>query len=155
MAQPASGDLFGVAADGTPIRAFDLRSGAVSARVIEWGAALQDLRFAGEDRPLVLGFPTLADYEADTEHVGAVVGRCANRLGGGRFEIDGAAGRATRNVGGETTLHGGARGYGRRPWKADAWGPDFVALALEDPDGEEGFPGAVSARCAARRRVLL
>lgn len=139
--------VFGVSREGTEIGAFDLRKNGARACVIEWGAVLQDYRIAGVAHSLVLGFPNLPAYEADTEHVGAIVGRCANRLSGGRFEIDGVEGFATRNIDGRATLHGGDQGYSRRAWRAIEWSEDAVSLALVDEDGREGFPGEVRARC--------
>lgn len=137
--------IFGRTADGDDVRAFDLRAGDMSARVIEWGGALQDLRIDGVERSLVLGFPALGGYVEDTEHLGAVVGRVANRLSGGRFAVGGMAHLATRNIAGRDTLHGGDRGWGRRLWRMVEADTSRVALSLHDPDGAEGFPGCVDA----------
>ncbi|MEL7466241.1 MAG: aldose epimerase family protein [Pseudomonadota bacterium] len=138
--------IFGRAPDGREVRAFDLRDDGISARVIEWGAVLQDLRVDGVDRSLVLSFSDLDGYLGDTEHIGAVVGRVANRLSGGRFSVEGREHRATRNIGGRDTLHGGARGWGRRCWTMLDATSKRVVFRLRDPDGAEGFPGAVDAQ---------
>ena len=143
-----NGTFFGETSEGSPVRAFDISGDGLSARMIEWGAVLQDLRLDGVDRPLTLGFPTMEGYLADGQHIGAVVGRVANRLSGGRFSVNGVPGLATRNIGGRDTLHGGAHGWGRRLWRAVEGDGRRVVLRLDDPDGAEGFPGAVAAECA-------
>ncbi|MEO1611476.1 MAG: aldose epimerase family protein [Pseudomonadota bacterium] len=137
--------IFGRDPEGAEVSAFELRAPGISARVIEWGAALQELRLDGVHRSLVLGFADLDGYLADTEHVGVLVGRVANRLSGGRFSVEGRDYIATRNVDGRDTLHGGARGWGRRRWRVVESAADHVALTLTDPDGAEGFPGEVKA----------
>lgn len=151
MTQSDAATIFGKTSGGEPVRAFDLAAGPISARVVEWGAVMQDLRITtagAQERPLVIGLPRLEDYLADDAHIGAVVGRVANRLAGGRFSVAGRDYRATCNAGdGAVTLHGGARGWGRRLWRAEEAGPTRVALTLRDEDGTEGFPGAVTARC--------
>lgn len=139
---------FGETSDGAPVRAYQISGGGLSARVIEWGAILQDLRLDGVDRPLTLGFPSMAGYLADGQHIGAIVGRVANRLSAGRFSVGGVAHLATRNIEGRDTLHGGARGWGRRLWRAAEADERRIVLRLDDPDEAEGFPGAVAAECA-------
>lgn len=143
-----NGTPFGETSDGAPVRAFEIAGDGLSARVIEWGAILQDLRLEGVDRPLTLGFTSIAGYLADGQHIGAVVGRVANRLSGGGFSVNGVPGLATRNIGGRDTLHGGAKGWGRRLWRAAEADRRRVVLQLDDPDGSEGFPGSVAAQCA-------
>lgn len=142
---------FGVTAAGEPCRIVRIAGGGLSAELIEWGCVTRDLRIDGVDRPLVLSLPTLADYEANgARHVGAVAGRVANRIAGGRFVIDGRERRAARNVGGTTTLHGGDRGFGRSVWRIVDHGPDFARLRIRQEDGAEGFPGAIEAEAEYR-----
>ena len=74
--------------------------------------------------------------------------RCANRIGGRRFTLDGQEYQLATNDRG-STLHGGPRGFGLRPWQVTAAeGGDQPRLALElvSPDGDEGFPGTLTAR---------
>ena len=52
----AGNDVFGTTADGTEVRRFAISAGGLTARVMTFGAAVQDLRIAGHDAPLVLGF---------------------------------------------------------------------------------------------------
>ncbi len=76
---------------------------------------------------------------------GKVIGRFANRIGGGSFVLDGARIVLATNEG-RNTLHGGPDGFSKRVWTVlDASSTD-VAFALHSPDGDQGFPGALDVR---------
>ncbi|MGD9915664.1 MAG: aldose epimerase family protein [Rhizobiaceae bacterium] len=141
------GELFGTTAEGEPVHRFTISGGGLTARVMTWGAALQDLRLAGHDAPLVLGFDRFGDYEKHSPYFGATAGRFANRIGNARFTIDGRRSETDPNFLGRHTLHGGARGFGAKVWQVVLHGPDFVTLALHSPDGDMGFPGAIDVTC--------
>jgi aldose 1-epimerase len=135
---------FGTTPDGEEIREVVIAAGDLSVRVITLGAVIRDVRLAGVDHPLVLGFDRLEDYLEHSPHFGAVVGRCANRIGHGRFSIDGHAYQLSLNENGRTHLHGGLRGFGARAWRLVDHDAASVTLAIDSPDGEEGYPGAVA-----------
>lgn len=90
---------------------------------------------------VVLGFDTLAEYQAGHPFFGAIAGRCANRIGGGRFRL---AGRTHTLACNETAtgqhLHGGVCGFDKRLWQAEPDG-DGVLFYYRAADGEEGYPG--------------
>jgi aldose 1-epimerase len=71
---------------------------------------------------------------------GKTIGRYANRIAGGVFELDGRTYTLLTNEGGNT-LHGGPDGWSKRDWERD--GTDFV---LRSPDGDQGFPGTIECR---------
>lgn len=144
-------ELFGCLPDGQPVRKFILNAGgSVQAEVCEYGAALTSLTAPDRDGTpgeVVLGFDTLDDTLADGEHFGVVVGRYANRIARGRFEIDGETYRLACNNG-PNHLHGGDAGFGRRLWHGKAKDTaDGVAVVFTrvSPDGEEGYPGTLTA----------
>lgn len=139
---------FGSTPDGRSVKGTELRAGRLSARVIEWGAVLQDLHIDvnGTPRRIVLGLPTLADYIAYSPHMGAIAGRYAMRIRDGRFTLDGAGHQLTLN-GGKHHVHGGAAGFGKRPWAITGRNDRSVQLELLSPDGDEGYPGALSVSC--------
>lgn len=127
-------------------------SGA-QARVLSWGATLRDLAVPGPDGQLhrsVLGFADLASYLANPAYLGATCGRVANRIGGGRFTLDGRAYELARNEGGVTHLHGGRRGLSHRPWHVAEVAADAVTLTRISPAGEEGYPGKLDLSCTYR-----
>lgn len=147
------GEIFGTTQAGEDIPRFTIRGGGLTASIIGWGAVIQDLRLAGHDAPLVLGYERLEDYEKDTTYFGAVVGRYANRIRDGRFTLFGSRYQADRNFLGKHLLHGGRDGFSRRPWSVSLHGRDFVTLTLHDPDGTMGFPGALEVTCTYRLKI--
>lgn len=136
--------------DGGEVLALDLRGGGLRARVLTLGAVVQDLRLDGVPFPLVLGSPDPLACLDRLRHVGTMVGRYANRIGGAGFVLDGVAQRTDPNWRGRHTLHGGSQGAGQRRWRLVALGPDRVRLALDMADGEMGFPGRLRVQVTIR-----
>ncbi|MCV9938644.1 galactose mutarotase [Boseaceae bacterium BT-24-1] len=143
--------LFGTLDDGTPIHEVVLRSASgAEARVMEWGAVLRDLVVPlpnGGSQRVVLGFPGFADYPRHSPHMGAIAGRFANRIGGGRFTLDGVEYQAPLNEHGRNSLHGGGQGFGKRPWTLVHHDEASATLALVSPDGDAGYPGTLDVFC--------
>ena len=138
--------LFGRMPDGTGVQAFSLRSSAgLSATITQYGARIAELLVpvAGGARNVTLGFDRLEPYLSDRVNLGAVAGRYANRIGGGRFALDGREYRLPQNEG-RNTLHGGPEGFSYRVWHAEPDG-ETLRLTLHSPDGDQGFPGALDA----------
>ncbi|MBL8579573.1 MAG: galactose mutarotase [Mesorhizobium sp.] len=146
----ADGEIFGTTADGKPVHRFGITGGGLTAHVMTWGASVQDLRLAGHDAPLVLGFDTFEPYPQYSSYMGAIAGRYANRIANGQFTIDGKTYQADKNFLGKHTLHGGSHSYGKQVWDVASHGVDFVTLSLRDPDGAMGFPGNLDVVCTYR-----
>lgn len=140
----------GTAPDGKPFQGIAIDGPELSARVLTFGAALQDLRLTGHAPPLVLGYADPTGYFNNPHKLGAVVGRCANRIADGRFTLDGQTHALDRNDGGVQTLHGGADGVQNKSWTLLDHGPAHVSLGLHLPDDHMGFPGALDLRCTYR-----
>ncbi|PRY12909.1 aldose epimerase family protein [Kineococcus rhizosphaerae] len=142
---------FGRTRRGEPVERWELRlpSGA-SAAVLTRGATLQQVRVpdaAGDLGDAVVALPDVAAYEDADGYPGAVVGRVANRIAGGRFSLDGVEHRVPLNDG-VNALHGGLEGFDQRVWSAsqvDVDGVPGVRFALRSPDGDMGFPGTLEA----------
>ena len=120
-----------------------LESPALTARISGFGGILHTLETpdrTGRWANVVLGRPTVADYRVDNgPYFGAVCGRYANRLAGGRFTLDGVEYCVPTNDG-PNALHGGTEGFDRREWEAEREDGALV-LRLTSPDGDMGFPG--------------
>ena len=111
--------------------------------VLERGATVARFEVTcadGERRDIGLGYATLAEYVERPHYWGAVVGRYANRIRDGRFELDGTTVQLARNDG-RNALHGGPDGFDRRTWSLVSSSPSELELALVSPDGDQGFPG--------------
>jgi aldose 1-epimerase len=94
------------------------------------------------------GYDTLDDYLADGDYFGALIGRYANRIGGGRFELDGATYTLTPNDG-PNLLHGGAHGFHRAIWTVEPFARERsvgAVLTYTSRAGEGGFPGTLGVR---------
>ncbi len=120
------------------------------AHVLTWGAVLQDLRVplaSGACISTTLGFETFDPYPQHSPYFGATVGRYANRIAGGRYEMNGRSHWLDRNEAGRTTLHGGAGGFSQRLWQIIAADAASVTLGLTSEDGDQGFAGRVEVRC--------
>ena len=138
---------FGVTRDGRQVDKLLLRSGEMEAEVLTYGGRLAALRVpgpAGELVDVVLGCTTVEGYEADAAYLGAIVGRCANRIGNGGFSIDGCRYDLVCNEGSKQ-LHGGPAGWSFRVFDAVQSGESAVTLTLREEDGANGYPGTMDA----------
>jgi aldose 1-epimerase len=86
--------------------------------------------------------------------MGAIVGRYGNRIGYGRFVLDGTPYPLDRNENrldlagpGRQHLHGGAKGFSQRVWTIIDHTPASVTLALVSEDADMGYPGRLVATC--------
>ncbi len=129
------------------MREFWLESDAgARARLINYGATLVSLEVPdrnGQLADVVLGFDDLARYRGPHPHFGSTVGRYANRIAGGRFELAGRPFVLATNAG-RNHLHGGERGFDRALWRAEPvqdTSGSGVIFRYRSNDGEEGYPG--------------
>ena len=102
---------------------------------------------AGALGNVVLGFDSLDGYFGPHPFFGVLVGRYGNRIGHARFTLDGKTYTLAKNNG-ENSLHGGLKGFDKYVWKTrEVTSPDGLAVELThvSADGDEGFPGALSA----------
>ena len=136
--------------DGTPVQRWLFEDGRVQVAVLSYGATIQSVVVpdrAGELADVVLGFDDVAGYAAQHPYFGATVGRYANRIAQGRFSLDGREHRLPVNNG-PNCLHGGSEGFDRRHWQVmpvEQDGAAGVRLEITSPDGDNGFPGTLTA----------
>jgi len=150
-------------AHGQPVRLYTLESGhGMTVRITNYGGVVQSIYVPGRGghvANVALGFSKLSDYVNDFEnqpwpasggsgdtYFGAIIGRYANRIANGEFTLNGTTYHLPQNNG-PNTLHGGPLSYNTKVWTATPQsGKGFVALKLTytDPDGYNGFPGAVA-----------
>jgi aldose 1-epimerase len=130
------------------VEAFTLKSAEVELRLISYGARVVSLLTRdreGAVGDVTLGYGSLEPYVENTNaYFGVIAGRFANRIAGGRFELDGEVVQTTINDG-KNMLHGGVEGFDARNWAGQVV-PDGVEFRLVSPDGDQGFPGALTVR---------
>ncbi len=144
--------------DGQPVQEIALANAAgMTARIMTWGAVVRDMSVPHRKKQqrVVLGFETFDPYPQHSPHFGAIAGRFANRVNRGAFRVDGRKVQLTLNQndppgpGGTPKhhLHGGKSGFGKRNWTILAVARDSVTLGIVSPDGDEGYPGTLTATC--------
>ncbi len=139
--------------NATEVDLVTVTSSSISVTVLTLGAAVvsvdaPDIR--GMPGPVHLTLPSLTDYEDPSRnpHLGASIGRYANRIGGARFPLEGVDVEVAPNEG-PNQLHGGPIGFDRHVWellaaKANDDGGS-ATFRFVSPDGDQGFPGTVTA----------
>ena len=134
-------------------------------RISDYGGVVQSIYAAdrrGRVRNVALGFPSLSGYVNDFQnqpwpaaggsgdtYFGAIIGRYANRIANHQFTLNGVTynlpgNNGTNNI---NTLHGGPNAFNTKVWAGATFrGTGAVGLQLTytDPDGYNGFPGAVT-----------
>ena len=142
---------FGRLPDGRPVDMYVLNSRTVEMTCITYGGIIVSLRVPdrhGRWSDVVLGYPALEPYLTNDSYLGAVIGRYANRIAGGRFVLGGVSYQLATNDG-ANHLHGGVRGFDQHLWTAavvEAPGAVGVALSRTSPAGEEHYPGCAVGR---------
>ncbi|MEO0469367.1 MAG: aldose epimerase family protein [Bacteroidota bacterium] len=134
---------FGQLPDGREASLFTFgEEGGVQAAVTNYGATLVSLFVPDQywmPADMVLGFDDVSGYLTDHPYLGSTVGRFANRIAKGQFQIGDQSYQVPMNQGGHA-LHGGPVGLDKYLWQARAEG-NGVLLETESPDGDQGFPG--------------
>ena len=139
---------FGKTPAGEQVDIYTLRNAkGMEARITNYGGIVVSLTApnrSGELADVVLGFTDLESYLTKNDpYFGAIIGRYGNRIGKGRFMLNGVEYKLATNNG-ENHLHGGIKGFDKVVWTAKEQnakaGPALVLTYLSK-DGEEGYPG--------------
>ncbi len=135
---------FGQTSEGSPVDLYALADGKIEVRIMTYGGSIVSLRAPDRNGKLddvVLGYDSADKYVAKTPYFGAIVGRYANRIAHGSFQINGRTYSISKNDG-DNALHGGIRGFDKVVWAAKPI-PDGVKLTYVSKNGDQGFPGTL------------
>jgi aldose 1-epimerase len=143
---------FGKIQDGQSVDLYTLSNkyGMIAA-ISNFGGTLVSLKVPDRDGKIgdvVLGYDNPADYENGKAYFGGTIGRYGNRIGHGKFTLDGVVYTLPQNDG-DNSLHGGIRGFNKRVWTAkdvSSSAGEALELTYVSKDGEEGFPGNLSVK---------
>ena len=150
--------LYGKLPDGSEVDQYTLtNSHGLKVKLITYDPIITSVEVpdrSGKIENVTLYRDSLADYtemkngKPTTPFFGATVGRYGNRIAKGQFTLDGKPYKLATNNG-PNSLHGGVKGFDKFVWKAEPVRSDGVvgvAFSRVSPDGEEGYPGALSVR---------
>jgi len=141
-------ESFGKLPSGEEVRLFTLTNkNGMEARIMNYGGAIVSLKTPdrnGQLADVVLGFDSLDGYLKGSPYFGALVGRYGNRIAGGKFVLNGETYTLPVNNG-PNSLHGGLKGFDKVLWSAEQGEGQSLVLKYVSADGEEGYPGELSA----------
>ena len=143
---------FGKTIDGIDVKQYIMSNNkGMEISIIDYGGIITSWTAAdkkGDYKDIVLGFNTLAEYEAETPYFGALIGRYSNRIAEGKFNLEGQEYTLAVNNG-VNHIHGGLKGFDKVVWDAKTILNDStVSLELSylSKDMEEGYPGNLKAK---------
>jgi aldose 1-epimerase len=144
-------EAFGKTPDGTEVDLYTLTNeNGLKVKLTNYGATITSVEVPDRDGKMenvVLTCDSLDGYLKGTPYFGCAVGRYANRIAKGKFTLEGKEYTlATNND--ENHLHGGEKGFDKHVWEAEEVKTDDsagVKLTRTSPDGEEGYPGTLTA----------
>lgn len=135
--------LFGTTQAGEPVIQYHLENTkGIAVTVIDYGGTITEMIVPdqnGNPTDVCLGYDTVAEYQANDGYFGTLIGRNANRIQNGFFELNGKTHILVVNDS-PNHLHGGRRGFDKYRWESTIR-EDQLVLSRTSPDGEEGYPG--------------
>ena len=136
---------FQTTVDGKATDLYTLTNGTLTMQVTNFGARVVSLWMPdreGKMADIVLGYQNIDRYinNGGERFLGSVVGRVANRIGGGKFTLNGVEYNTPQNNNGQT-LHGGLKGLDMVVWDVVEATENSLHFVYTAPDGQDGFPG--------------
>jgi aldose 1-epimerase len=143
---------FGTLSDGTALELFTLTNAAgMEVKVTNYGGIITSLKVPDRNGKLddvTLGYDAIDGYLKSSPYFGALIGRYGNRIAKAQFKLEGETYKLPANDG-PNTLHGGNKGFDKVVWQAEPFeraGERGIVFTYTSPDGEEGFPGTLTAK---------
>lgn len=131
--------------NGKTVKLFTLRNkSGMAVEISNYGATLVSIHVPdqkGQDGNVLLGYDDIKGYYNGKSYFGCIVGRYANRIAKGAFELDGKQYQLPQNDG-LNSLHGGVNSIDKQVWDARIMN-DAIRLTTVMKDGENGYPGNV------------
>ena len=127
------------------IRIYRLKNkNGMEVEILNFGAIVRSIKVPYKNGKIniVLGYDEVTDYLNDPAYLGAVIGRCANRIAYGKFNIEGTAYHLNINNG-ENHLHGGKKGFNRKYFDVCFYSDQSIEMRIISEDGDENYPGKV------------
>lgn len=134
---------FGTLPNGQKAQLYTITNGKIIAKITDFGATLVSLIVpdkAGLPVDVNLGYDDVSGYATLGGHLGATVGRNANRIGNASFYIGDKLVQLGANDK-KNNLHSGPNCYDYRLWKLISHQNNKISFGIDSPDGDQGFPG--------------
>lgn len=132
--------------DGEEVSLYTIKNrNGVEVSITNYGGTITSIMTpdrSGVFGDVVLGYETLDDYVKNPRYFGALIGRFANRIAGGKFSLEGVEYQLAQNNG-KNHLHGGVKGFDKRVWNSSET-DNGLHLEHFSEDGEENYPGNLS-----------
>ena len=142
---------FGTLSSGEAVQLFTLKNtSGMEVGIITYGGIITSIKVPDKEGNLgevSLGFDSLEKYEGTHPYFGALIGRYGNRIAKGKFSLEKTEYELPVNNG-PNSLHGGNEGFDKRVWEGQSFESEKgvgVKLSYFSEDGEEGYPGNLSA----------
>lgn len=123
---------------GTTVKITNIGSAITSIITPDKEGRVEEITLGFDDPMIYLS----EEYKSNCPYLGAVVGRFANRIAGGRFTLSGDTYHLSINDG-ENHLHGGTDGFHLKLWEGEIISNRLV-MKLKSPDNDEGYPGKLN-----------
>lgn len=115
----------------------------ISATFASYGCALVSLIYKPLNRECVCGFLNSQDLKKQSFYLGACVGRVANRIYKGQFELNNKSYQLDINNG-INHLHGGKYGFNEQIFNFELLNPSTLKATLKDLEKEYSYPGDIT-----------
>ncbi|MDC7244484.1 MAG: galactose mutarotase [Sphaerochaetaceae bacterium] len=137
--------IHGTTPEGNTVYLYTISNQDYSVSVSTYGGAL--VSFSGKDAfgnmgNVLLSYGTLSEYVNSSTYLGYTIGRVANRISNGTFQLDGKTYTLQTNDHDKHTLHSGVHGFSSRIFDSEIL-ENRLVLSLKSEDGDQGFPGEV------------
>ncbi len=141
-------DAFNDTLNGKMVSIFYLRNNGIEASITNYGGRVVNLLVPDKDNNMVdvvIGPGNYKDMYETKDYFGATIGRYGNRIGKGKFKLDGVEYILPQNNG-ANTLHGGPDGFHNVVFDPKQLSDSSLQLTYLSKDGEMGFPGNLNVK---------
>jgi len=143
--------------DGKKVDLYTIKNkNGVTVRITNYGARVEQVLVpdrTGKPGDVAQGYESVDKVMGGQGSMGAFIGRFANRIGDGKFTLDGVEYKLAVNdlatppaPPRQNTLHGGKKGSRFVVFDAKQLSDSAVQMSILFKDGEEGFPGTLPVR---------
>ncbi|MDD4848823.1 MAG: galactose mutarotase [Bacteroidales bacterium] len=134
-------------------KVYTIKNQSIEVSISDFGLIIQKMLVKdvqGQFTDVVLGFHCIEsylqpEYLNNYPYLGAIMGRCANRIGGAMFSLNGINYSLAKNAGNDH-LHGGKEGFDKKMWNVEEQDESHIIFSYISRDGEEGYPGNLTVK---------